>query len=75
MDKRNFLKNLSMVVAGSSVFFNMIEALARSVAHISPISLAEDEDFWLKIRNGYRLKPDYINPESGYYCIIPQEIL
>ncbi|TSA34578.1 MAG: aminotransferase, partial [Porphyromonadaceae bacterium] len=37
--------------------------------------LASDETFWEGIRNGYRLKPDYINLENGYYCFMPQETL
>jgi selenocysteine lyase/cysteine desulfurase len=37
--------------------------------------LAADEDFWAEIRGGYKLKPDYINLENGYYCFLPQEIL
>lgn len=38
-------------------------------------SLASDEEFWAGIRKGYRLKPDYINLENGYYCFMPQETL
>jgi selenocysteine lyase/cysteine desulfurase len=37
--------------------------------------VAKDEDFWGSIRRGYKLNPDYINLENGYYCIQPQEIL
>ncbi len=37
--------------------------------------LASDEKFWEGIRQGYRLKPDYINLENGYYCFMPQETL
>lgn len=37
--------------------------------------LASDETFWEGIRQGYRLKPDYINLENGYYCFMPQETL
>ena len=37
--------------------------------------IAVDEDFWERIRSGYRLKPDYINLENGYYNIQPNEIL
>ena len=33
--------------------------------------LTESEDFWLRIRKDYALKPDYINLENGYYCIAP----
>lgn len=38
-------------------------------------ALAGDESFWEGIRKGYRLKPDYINLENGYYCFLPQETL
>ncbi len=54
------------------------EALANQVAlisHLSPEEAAASEDFWLSIRGGYRLKPDYINLENGYYCILPTETL
>lgn len=37
--------------------------------------LASDEAFWEGIRGGYRLKPDYINLENGYFCFMPQETL
>jgi selenocysteine lyase/cysteine desulfurase len=37
--------------------------------------LTKNEDFWQKIRDDYRLKPDYINLENGYYCMLPQTIL
>jgi selenocysteine lyase/cysteine desulfurase len=43
--------------------------------HVAPEVLAEDENFWEGIRKGYRLKPDYINLENGYYCFLPQETL
>ncbi len=42
---------------------------------ILPETIAEDEIFWEGIRKGYRLKPDYINLENGYYCFQPQETL
>ena len=37
--------------------------------------LAEDEAFWAAIRAKYRLKPDYINLESGYYSIQATPVL
>lgn len=37
--------------------------------------LASNEEFWKQIRQGYKLKEDYINLENGYYCIQPQETL
>jgi selenocysteine lyase/cysteine desulfurase len=38
-------------------------------------NLVQNEDFWTGIRNGYHLKPDYINLENGYYCVQPDAIL
>ena len=37
--------------------------------------LAANEDFWIGIRNGYKLKPDYINLENGYYNFLPESLL
>lgn len=75
MDKRTFLKNTSLIGLGSLVSFSSIGKMVEAVAHLPAGEVAKDEDFWAKIRNGYRLKPDYINLENGYYCIQPQEIL
>jgi hypothetical protein len=74
MDKRTFLKGLTLAGVGSSLSTKtMAEWIARF--HHSPGVLAEKEDFWGGIRSGYRLKPDYINLENGYYNIQPEEIL
>lgn len=35
----------------------------------------KDEKFWAKVRADYQLKPDYINLENGYYCMLPQPTL
>lgn len=43
--------------------------------NISAASLARDEKFWEGVRAGYKLKPDYINLENGYYSFMPQETL
>ena len=42
---------------------------------IPAADLATDERFWMQVRTGYKLKPDYINLENGYYNIQPQEIM
>lgn len=75
MNKRSFLKSLGLF--GLSPFSSLpsMEKLIDSVSLLSPGQLAEDEKFWENIRQGYRLKPDYINLENGYYCIQPQESL
>lgn len=64
-----------MLAIGSAPFFKQLDKWVDEVSHLSPAEVAEDEDFWLRIRSGYRLKPDYINLENGYYCMMPQETL
>ncbi len=33
------------------------------------------DDFWLEIRSDYKLKPDYINLENGYFSMMAQPVL
>lgn len=75
MDKRTFLKSLPAIGLGASPFLNQFQKLMDNVAGIPPAQLAEDEDFWDKIRASYKLKPDYINLENGYYCFLPEDTL
>ncbi|MEQ9592188.1 MAG: aminotransferase class V-fold PLP-dependent enzyme [Cyclobacteriaceae bacterium] len=75
MDKRSFLKSLTVLGIGASPSVSAMGKLFESVAHTPAVELAKDEDFWAKIRSGYKLKPDYINLENGYYCFLPQETL
>jgi selenocysteine lyase/cysteine desulfurase len=75
MDKRTFIKQVGMLAIGSAPFFKNLDKWVGEVSHLSPAEVAKDEDFWMRIRSGYRLKPDYINLENGYYCMMPQETL
>ncbi len=75
MDKRSFLKYSSMLGLAGLAGFSALGKLVDSVADMSPEAVAKNEDFWETIRQGYKLKSDYINLENGYYCILPQEIL
>lgn len=75
MDKRTFLKNLGMFSFSGLPLWQSLDQVAHETAHLSPMDLAHNEDFWETVRGGYRLKPDYINLENGYYCFLPQEIL
>lgn len=76
MDKRTFIKQLSAL--GISGTFPFMEVLGKSIQEFADVPdtiLASNEDFWSRIRSGYRLNPDYINLENGYYCMMPQETL
>ena len=75
MHKRDFLKSISL--AGIALPLNALsmEQWLSDFQHISPAEMAEQEDFWSVIRSGYKLKPDYINLENGYYNFLPENIL
>ncbi len=75
MNKRTFLKTLTTAGIASAPLFKQLSKLVSSIENLSPEEVARNEDFWAQIRSGYRLKPDYINLENGYYCFTPQETL
>lgn len=75
MDKRTFLKSSAALGLSSLVSFDSLGNWLTKHEHHSAERLAREDDFWLGLRNGYRLKPDYINLENGYYCFVPTETL
>lgn len=75
MDKRTFLQqSLALGVAAFMPRTGVTEWLEKHKSY-SAEKLSTDEKFWAGIRKGYKLKPDYINLENGYYCFLPQETL
>jgi selenocysteine lyase/cysteine desulfurase len=75
MDKRTFIKNAGLAGLGSMLSFESLAELVKSVSAVQPAELAGDEDFWAFVRKGYKLKPDYINLENGYYNFLPEQVL
>lgn len=75
MNKRTFLKNATFAGLGGMLSFDGIAQAVKNVSAVSVIELAGDEDFWASIRKGYKLKPDYINLENGYYNFVPEQVL
>jgi selenocysteine lyase/cysteine desulfurase len=75
MDKRTFLKTAGLVGLGGMLSLDGLAQMVNSVSSVPSNKLAGDEDFWASIRKGYRLKPDYINLENGYYCFLPEQVL
>lgn len=55
--------------------FAHVRAAVAGVEHLSPGQVASDEDFWMKVRGDYDIKPDYINLENGYYCFMPRHTM
>ena len=75
MNKRTFLK--SSILAGAGLPFHL-RAMADWISRFDRVPagrLAADEVFWAGVRSGYRLNPEFINLENGYYCIQPSEVL
>jgi selenocysteine lyase/cysteine desulfurase len=75
MDKRTFLKNAGLIGLGGMLSIDNLSQLVRSVSAIPSAELAGDDEFWAAIRTGYKLKPDYINLENGYYNFLPEQVL
>jgi selenocysteine lyase/cysteine desulfurase len=75
VNKRTFLQHtLALGAAGLVPKIAISEWLQQHESY-SANALAGDEEFWAGIRAGYKLKPDYINLENGYYCFLPEETL
>jgi len=75
MDKRTFLKNAGLAGLGGMLSLDSLAQMVSSQAAVSSTGLASDEDFWASVRQGYRLKPEYINLENGYYNFLPEQVL
>jgi selenocysteine lyase/cysteine desulfurase len=75
MNKRSFIKKIAMAGIGVPLTGNALANWVDQVSHQPAGQLAMDEAFWAGIRGGYRLKPDYINLENGYYNFIPEQLL
>ena len=71
MNKRAFLRTMG----GASLGMLLGDRLWAQYAELPPRMLAEDEPFWALIREKYRLKPDYINLENGYFSMQSQPVL
>ena len=74
MKKRDFIKNLG---AFGLLPFRANISLNNTVLPEERINTEgySENEFWSLIRSQYKLHPDFINLESGYYNIIPQPTL
>ena len=71
MNKRDFLRTMG----GASLGLLIGDRVWAQYAQVPPSSLATDEEFWTLIRKQYRLTPDYINLENGYFSMQAQPVL
>ena len=71
MHKRDFLRTLG----GASLGVMFSPAVLARYTAMPHDRLAQDEAFWAALRGKYRLTPDYINLENGYYSMQSQPVL
>jgi hypothetical protein len=72
LSKRQFLKNLTGVAVLSQT---NLSDLIRLHEHLPAEKLAEDEQFWTKIREAYEVPKDFIHLENGYYSMTAQPVM
>jgi selenocysteine lyase/cysteine desulfurase len=75
VDKRSFLKNVGLMSLAVPLNFLHVHQAVAAVKHLNLADVAGDEDFWMKVRGDYDLKPDYVNLENGYYCFMPKQTM
>ena len=70
--RRDFIKKVASLagVWGGASLFNELLASSysinnKSVAHLSPIQVAEEEDYWTMIQQAYTVNPNIINLNNG----------
>src|ERR1035438_1632094 len=71
MNKREFLRT----AGGASLGLMFGPELLARLSNTPATALAGDEPFWSAMRARFKLTPDYINLENGYYCFQPEEVL
>lgn len=71
MNKRDFLR----AAGGASLASVFGERLWAEYAAQPAARLAQDEAFWSQIRARYRITPEYINLENGYYLMQSEPVL
>lgn len=71
MNKREFLQTLG----GTSLAAILGPDRLANMARVPAATLAADDPFWDAIRASYRLTPDYINLENGYFSMQAEPVL
>ena len=71
MNKREFVKTLG----GASLGLVFSPSMLSRYMAMPHAELAQDEAFWATIRGKYKLTPEYINLENGYYSMQAEPVL
>ena len=71
MNKREFVRTLG----GASLGLMFSPSVLSRYMAMPHAELAQDEAFWATIRGKYKLTPEYINLENGYYSMQAEPVL
>ena len=79
--RRNFMTKASGIMAGIGAFSALdttamahIRDISQQKKHRSAEALARDEDYWQEVRQAFRVNPDFINLENGYYSLMAEPV-
>jgi selenocysteine lyase/cysteine desulfurase len=75
MNKRQFIKTFAASGLAVPAFGKSFDKALAKIQSQTPEEAASNEEFWAEVRSAYKIKPDYVNLENGYYCFTPQETL
>mgnify|MGYP003338026116 CR=1 FL=1 len=75
MDRRSFIAT----AAGAGVALKpgaaeLIREAVRPIAHLSPQQAAQDEAFWLRVRQAYTIDANHVNLNSGSVSPAPRVV-
>ncbi len=80
-NRRNFMTKASGALAGTSVLsawdasaLSLVQRVSRQKAPVPADALASDEDYWQEVRRAFRVNPDFINLENGYYSLMAEPV-
>ena len=65
--------SVGSLVTSGKVFAAEVSALPKALTG-DAVSNAKNEKYWHQIANQFKLSPDFINLENGYYGILPKPV-
>lgn len=75
MNKRSFIKHFALTGLAFPEISKAMSTEIKLPKKSKIIPIIEDENYWAGIRSLYRIKPEYINLENGYYNLLPEPTL
>ena len=80
-NRRNFMAKASGMLAGTGVIsswdasaISLVQDVSRQKTQVPAGTLASHEDYWREVRRAFRVNPDFINLENGYYSLMAEPV-